>query len=284
MAYRMLGCLALSLGIAGGVQAQTGVLDKVRRTGTITIGYVENSAPFSFTDAQKAPQGYSVALCRKVAEGVRTQLGIAKLETRWVALSLQDRLAAVRDGRVDLECSTTTWTLTRQKDVDFSLITFVDGGSVMSRADRDLRRLADFRDKRIAVISGTTTDKALRDALTQRSVSAQVVTVKARDEGMALLTAGKVDGFASDRIVLLGLAAKSPKEQAYAMLDEDFSIEPYAFALPRGDHEFRLAVNRVLAGLYRGGGIAEVYKQWLGSLGAPSVLLSALYFVQSIPE
>jgi len=84
--------------------------------------------------------------------------------------------------------------------------------------------------------------------------------------------------------VLLGLAAKSPKEQAYAMLDEDFSIEPYAFALPRGDHEFRLAVNRVLAGLYRGGGIAEVYKQWLGSLGAPSVLLSALYFVQSIPE
>jgi ABC-type amino acid transport substrate-binding protein len=280
----MLLSLALSLGIAAAASAQTGVLEKVRRTGTITIGYVENSAPFSFTDAQKAPQGYSVELCRRIATGIRSQLGLAALETRWVALTLQDRLTAVRDGRVDIECSTTTWTLTRQKDVDFSLITFVDGGSIMSRTDRELRRLADFKDKRVAVISGTTTDRALRDALAQRSIAAQVVTVKARDEGMALLASGKVDGFASDRIVLLGLAMKSGSERSYAMLDEDFSIEPYAFALPRGDHEFRLAVNRVLAGLYRGGGIAEVYKQWLGMLGAPSVLLSALYFVQSIPE
>jgi ABC-type amino acid transport substrate-binding protein len=250
----------------------------------ITIGYVEHSAPFSFTDAQKTPQGYSVDLCRQVASGIRAQLGIAALETRWVVLTLQDRLAAVRDGRVDMECSTTTWTLTRQREVDFSLITFLDGGSIMSRADKELRRLADFKGKRIAVITGTTTDKALRDALAQRSVTAQVVTVKARDEGLKLLADGKVDGFASDRIVLLGLVMGNKNEASYAMLDEDFSVEPYAFALPRGDHDLRLAVNRVLAGLYRGGGIEKVYKQWLGVLGPPSLLLSALYFIQAIPE
>jgi ABC-type amino acid transport substrate-binding protein len=284
MSYRTLLCLALALGIAGLAHAQSGVLDKVRRTGMITIGYVENSTPFSFTDAQKTPQGYSVELCRQVASGIRTQLGIAALETRWVVLTLQDRLAAVRDGRVDMECSTTTWTLTRQQEVDFSLITFVDGGSIMSRVDKELRRLADFKGKRIAVITGTTTDKALRDALAQRSVAAQLVMVKARDEGMKLLAEGKVDGFASDRIVLLGLVMGNKNEATYAMLDEDFSVEPYAFALPRGDHDFRLAVNRVLAGLYRGGGIEKVYKQWLGVLGPPSLLLSALYFIQAIPE
>ena len=280
----MLLCLALALGVAAPVHAQSGVLDKVRRSGTITIGYVENSSPFSFTDAQKAPQGYSVDLCRQVVSGIRTQLGIPALETRWVVLTLQDRLAAVRDGRVDMECSTTTWTLTRQREVDFSLVTFLDGASIMSRTEQELRRLADFKGKRIAVITGTTTDKALRDALAQRSVAAQVVTVRARDEGMKLLADGKVDGFASDRIVLLGLVMGNKNEASYAMLDEDFSVEPYALTLPRGDHEFRLAVNRVLAGLYRGGGIEKIYKQWLGVLGPPSLLLSALYFIQAIPE
>jgi ABC-type amino acid transport substrate-binding protein len=280
----MLLSLALALGVAAPVHAQSGVLDKVRRSGTITIGYVENSSPFSFTDAQKAPQGYSVDLCRQVVSGIRTQLGIPALETRWVVLTLQDRLAAVRDGRVDMECSTTTWTLTRQREVDFSLVTFLDGASIMSRTEQELRRLADFKGKRIAVITGTTTDKALRDALAQRSVAAQVVTVRARDEGMKLLADGKVDGFASDRIVLLGLVMGNKNEASYAMLDEDFSVEPYALTLPRGDHEFRLAVNRVLAGLYRGGGIEKIYKQWLGVLGPPSLLLSALYFIQAIPE
>jgi ABC-type amino acid transport substrate-binding protein len=219
-----------------------------------------------------------------VASGIRSQLGLAKLETRWVPLTIQDRLAAVRDGRVDMECSTTTRTLTRQKEVDFSLLTFVDGGSIMSRTDRELRRLADFKGKRIAVITGTTTDRALRDALAQRSIPAQLVTVKARDEGMRLLAESKVDGFASDRIVLLGLVMGNKSEASYAIMEEDFSVEPYALTLPRGDHDFRLAVNRVLANLYRAGGIEKIYKQWLGVLGPPSLLLSALYFIQAIPE
>jgi ABC-type amino acid transport substrate-binding protein len=284
MTSRLLLCLALVLAIAAPAHAQTGVLDKVRRTGMFTIGYVENSAPFSFSDAQKTPQGYSVELCREVASGIRSQLGLAKLETRWVPLTIQDRLAAVRDGRVDMECSTTTRTLTRQKEVDFSLLTFVDGGSIMSRTDRELRRLADFKGKRIAVITGTTTDRALRDALAQRSIPAQLVTVRARDEGMKLLAESKVDGFASDRIVLLGLVMGNKSEASYAIMDEDFSVEPYALTLPRGDHDFRLAVNRVLAKLYRAGGIEKIYKQWLGVLGPPSLLLSALYFIQAIPE
>lgn len=274
--------VGLTCALAAPAEAQT--LEKIRKAGAITMGYVDGSAPFSFLGEARQPQGYSVDLCREIASGIRTQLGLASLETRWVALTLQNRLEAVRTGKVDIECSTTTWTLERQKDVDFSLITFVDGGSMLTRADAALGRLTDFEGKRIAVISGTTTEKVLKETIQRRGIKAQVVTVKTRDNGLQMLESGGVDGFASDRIVLIGQVLKGKSQGAFKLLEEDYSIEPYALALPKGDHDYRLAVNRVLARLYRTGDIAKIYNPWLGRLGPPSVLLSAAYFIQSLPD
>jgi len=276
--------LALTWVLAGPVSAQTGALEKIRKQGAITMGYVEGSAPFSFTDAGKQPQGYSVDLCREIASGIRAQLGLASLETRWVSLTIQNRLEAVKSGRVDIECSTTTWTLSRQADVDFSLITFVDGGSILTRVESEAGRLSAFNGKRIAVITGTTTEKALRNSLASRSIKAEVVTVRTRAAGLQLLDQRKVEGFASDRIVLIGVVLTSKTQGAFKLLDEDFSVEPYALALPRGDAEYRLAVNRALARLYRTGDIQRIYDRWLGKLGPPSVLLSAAYFIQGLAE
>jgi ABC-type amino acid transport substrate-binding protein len=276
--------LWLACALAVPAAAQTGTLDKIRKTGVITMGYIGNAVPFSFKGEGGQPQGYSVDLCREIASGIRGQLGLSNLETRWVELTIQNRLEAVRDGRVDIECSTTTWTLTRQKEVDFSLVTFVDGGSILTRVDLQAGRLADFGGKKIAVITGTTTEKVLRASLKARSIKAEVVTVKTRDAGLQLLEQRKVDGFASDRISLIGVVLTTPSQGVYKLLDEDFSVEPYALPLPRGDHDYRLAVNRVLAGLYRTGGIEKIYGQWLGKMGPPSLLLSAAFFIQGISE
>lgn len=275
---------ALALLLAGPVAAQTGALDKIRASGVITMGYVESSAPFSFVDESKQPQGYSVELCRAIASGVRAQLKLASLETRWVALTIQNRLQAVASGRVDLECGTTTWTLSRQALVDFSLITFLDGGSILSRVDSQLGRIGDFSGKRLAVITSTTTEKVLRASLSKRGIDAEIVTVRNRKEGLKLLDNSEVDGFASDRTALIGIVLRTKTGHAFKLLDEDFSVEQYALALPRGDYEFRLAVNRVLARLYRTGAIQQIYNQWLGKLGPPSLLLSTTYFIQGISE
>jgi ABC-type amino acid transport substrate-binding protein len=276
--------LALACAFATPAWAQSGTLEKIRKQGAITMGYLDGSAPFSFRDANGQPQGYSVELCRAIASGIRAQLKLASLETRWELLTIQNRLEAVKSGRVDIECSTTTWTLGRQADVDFSLITFVDGGSILTRVESDAGRLSSFEGKRIAVITGTTTEKVLKETLARRAIKAGVVTVKTRDEGLRLLDQGKVEGFASDRMVLIGVVLTSKVQGAFKLLEEDFSVEPYALALPRGDHDFRLAVNRVLARLYRTGEIQKIYEQWLGRLGPPSVLLSAAYFIQGLAE
>ncbi len=284
MLRRTLLAFALSCAVAAPAVAQTGTLEKIRRAGVITLGYIEDAAPFSFVDAKGEPQGYSVDLCREIARGIGAQLELPKLETRWVALTIQNRLEAVRAGRVDIECSTTSWTLSRQRNVDFSLITFVDGGSVLTKAGSGLGRLADLNGKRIAVIKGTTTERALHESLARYAVNAQVLTVSTRPEGLKLVEESKVEGFAADRTTLVGAVLAKPGSGPYRLLDEDFSIEPYVFALPSGEHDYRLAVNRVLAHLFRSGEIAKVYDRWLGRLGPPSALLSATYFVQGISE
>ena len=273
---------SLAAVLSAGASAQT--LDKIRKQGSITLGYIDGAAPFSYADGNGDPQGFSVELCRTVAEGIAAQLERSQLKTRWVKLTIQNRIDAVRRKQVDLECSTTTWTLGRQRLVDFSLVTFLDGGSVLTKLSSDARRLADLAGKRVAVITGTTTEKALRETLTRGLVAAEVVTIKTRDEGMELLRQGQVDGLASDRTTLIGVAVKGASGESYKLLEEDFSIEQYAFMMPRGDADFRLAVNRVLARLYRSGDIRRVYDRWLGPLGPPSPLLSATYFIQGLAE
>jgi glutamate/aspartate transport system substrate-binding protein len=276
--------LTLLLACLLALPASAQTLDKIRKQGAITLGYIDSAAPFSYADGNGEPQGYSVDLCRAVAAGVAQQLERPNLKTRWVKLTIQDRIEAVRTKKVDVECSTTTWTLTRQKRVDFSLLTFVDGGSILTKIDSPASKLADLRGKRIAVIRGTTTEKALREALTRGMVQAEVVPIATRDEGLELLRQGQVQGLASDRTTLIGVVVRRGSGDIFKLLDEDFSIEQYALMLPRGDSDFRLAVNRSLARLYRSREIDKVYQKWLGPLGPPSILLSATYFIQSLSE
>ena len=282
MKFLVLGALALLMTVSA-AGAQT--LDRIRKQGTVRLGYVEGAAPFSSAENGGEPQGYSVELCRAVVDGLAEQLKRESLPIQWVKLTLQNRIEAVRKKQVDIECGTATWTLSRQQLVDFSLVTFVDGGSLLVKATSEAGRVADFNDKRIAVIGGTTTEKSLRGVLTRNLLKTEVVLVKTREEGLALLSEGQVEALASDRTALIGVVVMTGTTRgAYRLLDQDFSIEQYALMMKRGDHDFRLAVNRVLARVYRSGEIEKIYERWLGPLGPPSVLLSATYFIQNLAE
>ena len=259
-------------------------LQRVKSTQKIRLGYFEGSPPFSFTGADKSPQGYSVDLCERVVAGLQRQLGIAQINIVWVPLALKDRIEAVRSGRIDIECGTTTSSFTRQKLVDFSLMTFVDGASMLVTGGSGIKRISDLEGKRIAVIRGTTTERALADLLAGIKVKAQVIPIDTRERGAALLKEGGADAFASDRMLLSGVLHSVNAQPELRLLDEDFSIEPYALALRRNDPDFRLAVNRSLAQIFRSGDIKQVYARWLDEFGQPSLLLSALYVLQAIPE
>jgi len=148
----MLGAFVAGLVLATSLPAQEldGTLKKIKTSGTFTIGYRDAAPPFSFSGPDKRPVGYSIDLCMHVANAVQKQLGLANLKLTWVPLTAENRIDMVAQGKVDIECGTTTATLSRQERVDFSLMTFVDGGSLLSTSGTNIRELADFAGKRIA--------------------------------------------------------------------------------------------------------------------------------------
>ncbi len=265
-------------------QALEGALKKIRDTKTITIAYRTDAVPFSFADSKNAPAGYTVDLCKRVVASLEQQLKLQGLQVNWTPATSQNRFELVAKRQADMECGATTATLSRMETVDFSSFVFVDSTGVLVRNDAGVKSLADLAGKRIAAIAGTTNEKALTEALKKRFVNGTVVTVKSRDEGLKALETGQVQGFASDKILIVALSGKVKDPTQYTMLSEDLSFEPYAIVLPRGDAAFRLAVNRALSQLYRSPAIGDLWSRWFGPLGKPGVLVEAMFFLGAIPE
>ena len=258
-------------------------LKKIKATRTITLGYSETAVPFSFVGNDNRPQGYSVDLCKRIADGIQQQLGLTELKINWVKVDVATRIPATMKGAIDIECGSTTHTLSREEQVDFSNMTFVDGGSFISKARNKLATIKELAGRKISVIPGTTTEKVLKAALDQAQVSAEIIPVQTHAEGFSSLREDRVDAYASDRMILIGLALNAIDAQSYRLSDEMFSYEPYALMMRR-DADFRLAVNRELARLYRSGDILNLYARWYGPLGEPSTLLKAMFFLNALPE
>jgi ABC-type amino acid transport substrate-binding protein len=280
----LLGLLAALLVLPAAAQSPTGTLKKVTDTRTLNLGYRSDAAPFAFQGADGQPAGYSVDLCRAVSERLGAALGTA-LKVNWVPVNAANRIAKVTSGEIDLECGITTVTFGRQQQVDFSNLIFVDGGAVLLRADDGAnKRLSELTGKTLGVMPNTTTEGALRKALAERQVNAKIVLVKDEQDGMAALRDKKIDGFAADRIALIGLVLRAPVGGAFALTGDDFSFEPYALMMRRGEPDFRLAVNRALADTYRGPALGQIYERWFGAVGAPGPLLVAMFYLNTFSE
>jgi glutamate/aspartate transport system substrate-binding protein len=262
----------------------SGALKAIKERKSIVLGHRESSWPFSFVDDQGKPAGYSVDLCVRIAESIGKELGLRDLAIRWEKVTPENRLKAVADGTVDLECGSTTATLARYEQVDFTITTFVDGGSLLATDASGVEGVKDLAGKRVAIIPGTTTEGALVGALKQYVVSAQMVPVKDHAEGLAAIESGKADVYASDRVILIGLGRRSAQRAKLSLSPQLFSYEPYAFMLRRGDADLRLAANRALSRLFRSEDIARIYEKWFGALGRPAPALILMYAITAIPD
>lgn len=282
--------LALSMLVAASIagcsvsgRVMDGTLDHIKTSSAINIGYIESAPPFSFPGPDRRPVGYSVDLCTHVASAIQKQLGI-NLKLNWVPVTAESRVDMVAQGKVDIECGTTTASLSRQERVDFSLMTFVDGGGLLTKSQLSLHAMADLANKRIAIIPGTTTEIALTKFLKEEFVTVQLIRVKDHVEGRSAVEKGSADAFASDRGILIGLVVTAKDPSSFTIPSLLFSYEPYGFMVRRNDAAFRLAVNRALAELYRSGGIVQIYDRWFGALGKPSPALQAMYLLNGLPE
>ena len=262
-----------------------GTLDQIKKSGEIRLGYRTDAPPLSFNDDSGQATGYSVELCKRIAAAVKDHLKLKELKTTWVPLTTDDRLDAIINNRADIECGATTMTLSRSEKVDFTLMTFVTGGGLLTLANSGVGSLANLSGKSVAVVRGTTSQTALQKYLQKNLIDAKVVMVADRSEGMKQLQAKKVDAFASDQVVLIGEILTASNPRAYSLGDDLFSFEPYALVVRRNDADFRLVANRAIAQLYRSGQIEDLFNRWFGQVGVrPTPVLQAMYVLQALPE
>jgi len=265
-------------------QAQTAdkALQRIRDSKSIRIAYRTDAAPFS-SDVNGQPAGYSIELCKRVVTSLEQQLKVQPIAIKWVPANVQTRFDLVKKGQVDMECGTTTATLARMDQVDFSNSIWVDSTGLLVRKAVGAKTLGSLAGKSIAAVAGTPNAQALDDALKKALVNAKVVPTKSYDEAIGLLEDGKVDALAAGKVMLVGMGSKLKDTSVYDLLDDDIGYVPYAIMLPLGSGSLRTAVNRALSQIYGSDAIFDIFR---GSFGGakPSLALIIMYRLNTYPE
>src|SRR6185437_766336 len=240
-------------------------LKRIRDTGTITIGVRESSVPFSFVDSQKQPQGYSVDLCLKVADAVKSELKLPRLDVRFVPVTSSNRIQMVKEGKVDLECGSTTNTRDRQKDVAFAYTTFVAGIKMLAKKSSNVNGIEDLRGKTVVVTKGTTSEKMLKQLNESRVLKLTILVTNDHNESFAAVADGRAVAFPMDDVLLYGLISKSAKPDDFAVVGKYLSVEPYGIMMRKDEPAFERLVDRTLNEMFQSGEIRKVYARWFAT-------------------
>jgi glutamate/aspartate transport system substrate-binding protein len=266
-------------------QDLTGTLKKVKEANAIALGIRDTSVPFSFLNEKQQPVGYSMDLCMKVVDAVKAELNLPTLQVKHIPVISQTRIPLVANGTVDLECGSTTNTLTRQKQAEFSPVTFIGGTRLLVKAKSGIKEVEDLKGKTISVSQGTTNERVIKNLSEKLNLGIKVLNVKDHAEGFLVLESGRVDANVSDDVQLYGLRANARNPADYAVVGRSLSYEPFGLMFRRGDPDFKLLVTKTLAGLMRSGEMEKIHAKWFGPLGITvDEATRAAFALQSLPE
>jgi glutamate/aspartate transport system substrate-binding protein len=240
-------------------------LQRIRDTGAITLGVRETSVPFSFLDAQKQPQGYTVDLCLRAVEAINSELKMPRLDVKYLTVSSASRIPSLVEGKIDLECGSTTNTRDRQKQVAFAYTTFVAGIKMLARKTSNVNSIEDLRGKSVVVTVGTTSEKIIRAMNDERVLKITIIEAKDHGESFKAVDEGRAVAFPMDDVLLYGLISQAKKPDDFAVVGKYLSVEPYAIMLRRDEPQFERIVNRALIDLFTSGEIRRIYAKWFAT-------------------
>jgi ABC-type amino acid transport substrate-binding protein len=263
--------------------AAAGTLDRIRSTGTLRLGYRTDARPFSYEEGTGNPAGFTVELCQRVQQAVKTELSLSELKVQWVPLDATTRLPSVQRGDVDVLCGAMSETLERRKQVDFSAPVFPGGVGALVRSDATKRlknilegeavrytptwkavSLNILREQVFAAVPGTTAEQWLKQKGQALQVQSSIRSVPDYQTGIQAVLDRQASAFFAERAVLLDAAQRANNGDDLTVLDRHFTVEPLALVLRRGDEDFRLLVDRTLSQLYNSADFTTLYTKWFG--------------------
>jgi glutamate/aspartate transport system substrate-binding protein len=259
-------------------------LKRIRETGTILLGVREASVPFSFIDAQKQPQGYSVDLCLKVADAIKAELRMPRLDIKFVPVSSANRIPALLENKIDLECGSTTNTRDRQKQVAFAYTTFVAGIKMLAKTSSSINSIEDLRGKTVAVTKGTTSERMIKLLNDERVLKLTIIEMADHNDSFKAVADGTAVAFPMDDVLLYGLISKSAKPDDYAVVGKYLSVEPYAIMMRKDEPQLERVVNHALTDLFQSGEIRRMYTKWFATKDLTVPLNSLLKEAFSVPN
>jgi glutamate/aspartate transport system substrate-binding protein len=280
-------CFLFALAPAATLEAQTvdGLARKIRDTKTLTIGHRETSIPHSYIDNSQKVVGYSIDLCLKIADAVKQELSLPDLEIKYVPVNIQNRMALVSNGTVDLECGSTVNTLARQKQVDFTLIPFIAADRVMVKKDSGIKEVEDLNGKVAAVPQASTSEKVLSELVNAKKLNIRINQIRDHADALIAVESGRVDAYVTDDIILYGLATKAREPGSLVVVGRALSYAPYGIMIQKNNPTLLLVANRTLARLFRSGELAAIYTKWFDQVGFPLTdEMKHAIALQAIPE
>jgi glutamate/aspartate transport system substrate-binding protein len=283
IAYLFTGVVLLTAPVVA--EESNSTLEKIKRTGAVTIGYRESSVPFSYINDKGQPEGYSIDLCLRIVESLKVDLSLPNLKVNFVPVSGQTRIPLIVNGTVDLECGSTTNTLTRQQQVDYLATTFVTGSKIAVRKDSGINEVKDLKGKAVITAAGSTNERIVQDLNQTLGLNLTLTTAKDQSQGWLALETDRADAFLSDDVLLYGFISKARNPGDFKVTGKLLSFDPYAIMIRRNDSSFRLAANKALANLFRSGQAIELYNKWFQPIGVPmNPLLQASFELNALPE
>ena len=260
--HKSLIALALAA-FAVGAQAQANdTLKKIKDSGTATMGVRESSGALSYTLGDGKYVGFHVELCQRVLGDIQKQLGMPKLDIKYVAVTSQNRIPLVANGTVDIECGSTTNNLERQKQVGFTNTYFVTANRYVAKKSSNINTLADLKGKTVVSTAGTTNIKWLTEENAKQNLGMSILTAKDHAEAFLMVETGRAVAFFMDDILLYSLVANSKAPGDYMVGSEAYTVEPYGAMMPRDDEGFRKIVDGATAKLYTSPEMAALYDKW----------------------
>ena len=262
--------LVLAAALSVGVAHAQDTLKKIKDSGSVTMGVRESSGALSYTLGDGKYVGFHVDVCQKVLADVQKQLGVAKLDIKYQAVTSQNRIPLVQNGTVDIECGSTTNNATRQKDVAFAPTTYIEEVRIAVKANSGINGIDQLNGKKVATTTGTTSVQHLRKHERGAKVNFDEVYGKDHADSFLLLESGRADAFVMDGQILAGLISKAKNPADFKIVGEVLSVEPIAIMYRKDDAGFKKAVDDSVKGMIKSGELAKTYDKWFVQAIPPS--------------
>ena len=253
--------LALAISLLSGLSAQADTLEKVKSSGTITMGVRDSSGALSYTLGEGKYAGFHIEICQRIVANLEKALG-KKLEVKNLAVTSQNRIPLVQNGTVDIECGSTTNNAARQKDVSFVLTTYVEEVRIAVKGSSGITSIAQLNGRNVATTTGTTSVQLLRKHERANGVDFKEVFGKDHADSFLLLESGRADAFVMDGQILAGNIATSKAPADYKIVGEVLSVEPIAIMLRKDDAAFKKLADDTVRDLVKSGDMAKIYDKW----------------------